>query len=453
MTLYEYVTGIATSGEGEQTELTVHNRSWMLWVVSANTAMLANPFHILWVVDVRWFAHWLTFVWVFIDAPIFYYCCYRIYFWVSREVINLTQGLYILVWGLFFLQGTNCILYCICVSNEDEWDLWFGTRLSIPFMYAPFAVRGVLACIISVTWMTQANWIYGLFAKLFEDKQRINDGAFLASLVTAKSPEEILKAGEQRLRRVPWENLSLEVLLSNKGTPEEVERLSEACQVGDIDFFISHSWSDDPAQKYAVLKELAEDFYKKCKRYPFFWLDKLCINQLSISEDLECLPVFVMACKKMLILGGLTYSTRLWCVWEMYVLFSMNDDVQKLQMLTVGDTPAREQLQNFSLASAHCWSAEDEAMLRSVIGDSGVEGFEDTIHQIALKLPPEETAEEKLTWGQILASPMAIKTLIDTTMLRFVTRDYRHIDALDPSVKTEITRAKSRLSESLSGKA
>jgi len=79
--------------------------------------------------------------------------------------------------------------------------------------------------------------------------------------------------------------------------------------------------------------------------------------------------------------------------------------------------------------------------------------FEDTIHQIALKLPPEETAEEKLTWGQILASPMAIKTLIDTTMLRFVTRDYRHIDALDPSVKTEITRAKSRLSESLSGKA
>ena len=61
-------------------------------------------------------------------------------------------------------------------------------------------------------------------------------------------------------------------------------------------------------------------------------------------------------------------------MWEMYVLFSMNDDVQKLQMLTVGDTPAREQLQNFSLASAHCWSAEDEAMLRSVIGDSGVEG-------------------------------------------------------------------------------
>lgn len=34
------------------------------------------------------------------------------------------------------------------------------------------------------------------------------------------------------------------------------------------------------------------------------WLDKLCIDQQNIADDLQCLPVFLMACKKLLILAG-----------------------------------------------------------------------------------------------------------------------------------------------------
>jgi hypothetical protein len=42
-----------------------------------------------------------------------------------------------------------------------------------------------------------------------------------------------------------------------------------------------------------------------------FWIDKFCIDQTNIQDSLKYLPVFVMASKKMLILAGPTYFTRL----------------------------------------------------------------------------------------------------------------------------------------------
>jgi len=50
------------------------------------------------------------------------------------------------------------------------------------------------------------------------------------------------------------------------------------------------------------------------------WLDRVCIDQKNITEDLGCLPVFVVACKELLILHGETYMGRLWC--EFFSRFS-----------------------------------------------------------------------------------------------------------------------------------
>ena len=67
---------------------------------------------------------------------------------------------------------------------------------------------------------------------------------------------------------------------------------------------------------------MAEDFFSHHGRYPTFWVDKICIDQRQIADGLRVLPVNVMACRQVLVLGGQTYPTRLWCAWELCVLLS-----------------------------------------------------------------------------------------------------------------------------------
>jgi len=237
--------------------------------------------------------------------------------------------------------------------------------------------------------------LFGLMAKMFEDEQRLKDGAFLAALIADIDPAELMTRGMQRLRRVKITDLDLEVMSQNKSDNATVEKYSEKCAVGDIDFFISHSWSDDPVLKVQAIAEVAAEFRASHGRDAWCWLDKLCIDQTDIANDLQCLPVFVMACKRLLILSGPTYPTRLWCAWEMYVFFAMASDTNKLLLKPLeGSGDTLERLKSFKASEAHCWSAEDEAMLRGIIGDD-VKRFESEIHEVASSQSMQEAASGK----------------------------------------------------------
>ena len=172
--------------------------------------------------------------------------------------------------------------------------------------------------VASALWMPWHRKIYGVVARLFDAKQKLADGAFLASLIADVNPDDLIAKGKQRLRRVPAKNITHELLKSNKSSVAESRRLSEPCEVGDIDFFISHSWSDPPEAKFQVLEQVRKSFELEHGRAPYFWLDKLCVDQTSedtIKDDLQCLPVFLMACNQMLVVAGETYPQRLWCAW------------------------------------------------------------------------------------------------------------------------------------------
>jgi hypothetical protein len=202
-------------------------------------------------------------------------------------------------------------------------------------------------------------------------RERVSNGAFIASFMGSKPAQVLLEKAQHRLRRVPWQNLTVEVLSSSAGSNEEMLALSEPCEIGSIDFFISHSWSDDPIQKVRALTELGAAFYAQHGRMPYAWLDKLCINQESISEDLECLPVFEMSCTNLLVLCGPTYATRLWCVWELYVFISMTHDEagQNLTLVTLGNQDnLLDALLEFGIEHAHCTSSSDESAIRALIG-------------------------------------------------------------------------------------
>ena len=141
------------------------------------------------------------------------------------------------------------------------------------------------------------------------------------------------------------------------------------------DFFISHSWSDDATLKYAKLQQVADEFEAENGRPPTFWLDKVCIDQSAIGDALRCLPVFEMACQKLLVLNGETYTSRLWCVWELYTFFAISSDMSRMQIefLSAGDNV--NGLSGFDVANAHCFDAADEARLRGIIEAGGADRF------------------------------------------------------------------------------
>ena len=75
-------------------------------------------------------------------------------------------------------------------------------------------------------------------------------------------------------------------------------------------------------------------------------------------------------------------------VWEMYVFFSMAQDAakSKLQVVPLGETTDTiDGLLSFNVNDAHCFSEEDEIMIRSIIGDD-VERFELEIREAAKNL-------------------------------------------------------------------
>ena len=164
---------------------------------------------------------------------------------------------------------------------------------------------------------------------------------------------------------------------------------SEPRLMGQCDAFISHSWSDPPGPKWAALSAWAEAFEEEHGRLPTVWLDKLCIDQRNVQEALACLPIFLAGCDRLLVLAGPTYSSRLWCVMELFTFLKMGAPLDRIAVLpfaaaaprhsdspperartssTLADVAAS--FASFDAARAQCAQAEDQQALLSVIEES-----------------------------------------------------------------------------------
>ena len=93
-----------------------------------------------------------------------------------------------------------------------------------------------------------------------------------------------------------------------------------------VDFYISHSQTDDGDLKYSALKLVSEEFHRIHGRYPTFWSEGLCIDFESPDGSLFYRLYrngngFMSHCKQLLILAGSTYCKRLWCLFEIFAVF------------------------------------------------------------------------------------------------------------------------------------
>ena len=136
---------------------------------------------------------------------------------------------------------------------------------------------------------------------------------------------DILNVARRNLRCIDWNNITVELMTSSTSTIHD-RTLPRPVRAGErIDYFMSHSWHDDGRLKFQKLQWLANGFLQKRSRSPTFWLDKVCIDQDAIADGLRALPINVMACRRLLLVLGSTYASRLWCAWELCTLFSFSD--------------------------------------------------------------------------------------------------------------------------------
>ena len=79
-----------------------------------------------------------------------------------------------------------------------------------------------------------------------------------------------------------------------------------------VDYFISHSWSDDPVAKWDAVQAMRKEFKAKNGREPLVWFDKYCIDQNAIDQSVRRLPIFVVSAQKFFVLLGPSYAARCW---------------------------------------------------------------------------------------------------------------------------------------------
>jgi len=231
----------------------------------------------------------------------------------------------------FCSTGLSFVPWSLAARDIEECtNFWTGQRYSTCSPTTAMRLLWAPLVIIPLLFAKYRTTCYGLVSRMLQKRQRVADGAFMASIITPVNVRELEEKGCRKLRCVPISCITLQVLKKQPlGEPVDTTAkytLSTPCEPGDIDFFITHSWSDDPVQKYAALQQLSERFQAEYGREPQVWIDACCINQSQIGDDLQCLPVYLLASQRLLVLCGATFASRLWCIWEIYVFFTMVKD-------------------------------------------------------------------------------------------------------------------------------
>ena len=121
-----------------------------------------------------------------------------------------------------------------------------------------------------------------------------------------------MKFASETFTGIRFDKLQKADFTSNEDTG--LKRRAANVPLGKVDAFLSHSWHDDPNEKWAALHTWASAFRHANARFPLLWIDKGCINQQDIAASITMLPIYLSGCKRLLVIAGPTYVSRIWCV-------------------------------------------------------------------------------------------------------------------------------------------
>jgi hypothetical protein len=311
-----------------------------------------------------------------------------------------------------------------------------------------------------------------------------SEATAIASLLGNKSPAEALTLGIGRFRALPLAKLLREEIAGRKagevagswntspGFPssklyQKTIRVGQpgGPKFGQVDAFISHSWSDDGDAKFVCLHEWADE-NKKAETVGAgtsvltgasvltragapgmvtadgkggsnglngvtIWLDKACLDQRDIQASLAGLPVFISGCKNLLVLAGDTYASRLWCVIELFVFVQLTpkgerQDRMRVMSLTSKNENTKEVskvfedgFKNFDAGKAETFDPNDRERLIAVIEASfgTLEPFNEIVRDVS-KSPQKRTLTKRASGKLSTPEPAKLLKKMDPQQIR-----------------------------------
>ena len=137
------------------------------------------------------------------------------------------------------------------------------------------------------------------------------------------------------------------------------------------------------------------------------------------QKGINCLPIFLTGCQRLLIVAGPTYCSRLWCVMEIFTFLRMGGTRERIEvkMITHKDHthPAaakkelKKQFATFDAAKAECFLPKDKhrllAGVEAVFGDCKVFNqrvrsvFDDRLQETAKTLAPKAHVQPEEKFG------------------------------------------------------
>jgi len=142
---------------------------------------------------------------------------------------------------------------------------------------------------------------------------------------------------------------------------------------------VSHAWLDNAAAKWQALERWAKAFQQERGRPPTLWVDVVSIDQSAVAESLACLPIFLAGCESLLVLGGPVYTSRLWCIMEIFTFLSITTDLSRVTIVPLKGRGGRRSaaeldtlsaFSRFSVEQATCTLDTDRENILSVIQSS-----------------------------------------------------------------------------------
>ena len=172
--------------------------------------------------------------------------------------------------------------------------------------------------------------------------------AVISSLITGGTggAARALRLARENFRLFPLQKLEDADLAKGRerGEMTSMHARSEPAQLGRGDAFLSHSWSDDAVAKTAALRRWGRRHERQTGQPPLLWIDKACLDQKDVSKNLACLPINLSGCRQLLIVAGPTYTSRLWCIMEIFVYVGMGRTLEHITVIPLLDKQSRARL-------------------------------------------------------------------------------------------------------------
>eukprot|EP00927_Polykrikos_kofoidii_P049152 TRINITY_DN43271_c0_g1_i1.p1 TRINITY_DN43271_c0_g1~~TRINITY_DN43271_c0_g1_i1.p1 ORF type:complete len:591 (-),score=41.72 TRINITY_DN43271_c0_g1_i1:118-1890(-) len=281
------------------------------------------------------------------------------------------------------VAGTATLVFLLCLLLRHHFSPAIG-RLLVSIAYMLDVVFNVSAVLKVSGLLKPPNSVRQIVTKPETGEgSSAKSVSAIASLISGVSPVDAFTTALAKFRCVSWDNLERRPDIIVGGAPlaaigpggMDMYSLSEPCNLGDCDMFLSHSWHDNAELKWEAITCWCEDFRETHGRSPRLWLDKVCIDQTNIEEDLMCLPVFMAGCKTAFFLCGPTFHKRLWCAVELLVYRTLlvNDHLRSQPDLwSMAQTREQSEdclraFRDFDVGACECANAEDKTRFLRIV--------------------------------------------------------------------------------------